>query len=559
MSELVVLAARRPLAERVRNALAAGAAFTVPELLDPSCLGLALAPDVAALLQGARTVVYLPKLAVGNAVGPDLEEAERTLSACAAAGVSHLVVISSAEVYGATPRNPGFVEESRQVGRAVRNAISAAWLAFEARAQELVGVLPDTKLSVLRPSAVPVRGGDDYFSRLLSGRFSVTLAGHDPSLQILSPVDLAGAIACVAERSDGGTWNVAPDGVIPVRAALELADAVSIALPRAVQGRPRRMLAALGLSAPIDQLDYIRYSWTVSTRKLKRELGFAPTRSSAEALADFLGQTVTRDGVSPERMAPFDDFGMDKEYLARQGRKLFGFLARYYWRIEIEGLEHVPRTGAGILAGMHRGLVAWDGVMVLHLLSQRLQRFPRFLVHPTGFQFPFVFDFTTKLGGLVACQENADYVLEHGELLGIFPEGIRGVFTMYRDAYRLRKFGRHDFVKIALRHGAPIIPFIIVGSAESYPIVGKVDWSWWTRKTEWPYFPITPTLFPLVPAPLPAKWCIRFLPPIDVAARYGSDAAKQPAVIRAISDEVKQQMESAIAEVRGRRKSVFFG
>ncbi|MFI5308998.1 MAG: 1-acyl-sn-glycerol-3-phosphate acyltransferase, partial [Polyangiales bacterium] len=192
------------------------------------------------------------------------------------------------------------------------------------------------------------------------------------------------------------------------------------------------------------------------------------------------------------------------------------------------------------------------------LLSQRLHRYPRFLVHPTGFQFPFVFDFTTKLGGIMACQENADYVLERDELLGIFPEGLRGVFTLYREAYQLRKFGRHDFVKIALRHGAPIIPFVIVGSAETYPIVAKIDWDWWTRKTDWPYFPITPTLFPLFPAPLPSKWYVRFLPPVDVS-QHPPEAARDAALVRELSDRVKKQMEEAMAELSRDRKTLFFG
>jgi 1-acyl-sn-glycerol-3-phosphate acyltransferase/nucleoside-diphosphate-sugar epimerase len=560
MSDVVLLAAPTALATRLLPVLQSVEGPGEVHRITPEALASGQLPATKARIVAG---VYVPTLAAAPQVGPSADEAYAALRSLFSSGAEQVVLVSSAEIYGASPRNPGFLDETRvNVVRAQRATISAAWLELETLAQQLAVEHASVKLKILRACPTLVRGSQDYFSRLLLGRLAVTLAGHDPSLQLLSPDDLGRAIVCALTHAKAGVWNIAPDSVIPIRAALELCRAVRVAVPRELQLHPRRWLSALGLAEPVERLDYIRYSFTIGTRKAKQELGFVPTRGSAEALMEFLGDSFVPAGTaapSGENARSYDDFGMDKDYLAARSRGLFEFLARYYWRIEVEGLEHVPKSGAGILAGLHRGLVAWDGVMILHLLSQRMNRYPRFLVHPTGFQFPFVFDFTTKLGGIVACQENADYVLEHDELLGIFPEGIRGVFSLYREAYQLRKFGRHDFVKIALRHGVPIVPFVIVGSAESYPIVAKFDWSWWTRKTEWPYFPITPTLFPLIPAPLPAKWHVRFLPPLDVAAEHGPEAARDPAIVRALSDRVKRQMEEAIADVTQRRKSIFFG
>jgi 1-acyl-sn-glycerol-3-phosphate acyltransferase len=197
--------------------------------------------------------------------------------------------------------------------------------------------------------------------------------------------------------------------------------------------------------------------------------------------------------------------------------------------------------------------------MALHLLVQNLRRYPRFLIHPGLIKFPFLFNYMTKLGGIIACQENAAYVLERDEMLGVFPEGIRGAFALYRDAYKLGKFGRDEYVKIALRHRAPIIPFITIGSAEIFPILTKIDWGWWKRATEWPAFPITPTFPFLPPIPLPAKWHTQFLPPIHIEQRYPPEAAGDPAMVRAISREVRTSMEEAIAEMLRRRKSIFYG
>jgi len=265
-----------------------------------------------------------------------------------------------------------------------------------------------------------------------------------------------------------------------------------------------------------------------------------------------------RESGAIEPAGGFDDFGMDKAYIAAYSRTLFRFLHDYYWRIEVKGLGNVPSHGRALLDGIHRGLMPWDGVMALHLLTKTISRYPRFLIHPTLLRFPFLFNFMTKLGGIVACQENADYVLQREEMLGIFPEGINGAFMLYRDAYRLGKFGRNDFVKMALRNRAPIVPFVTVGSAEIFPILKKLDWRWWKRHTEWPCFPLTPT-FPFLPVPLPSKWHTQFLATIHVENKYPPEAADDPKIVRAISDEVRAVMEEATNKMLSRRKSIFYG
>jgi len=148
-------------------------------------------------------------------------------------------------------------------------------------------------------------------------------------------------------------------------------------------------------------------------------------------------------------------------------------------------------------------------------------------------------------------------VLRQGGLLGVFPEGIHGAFTLYRDAYRLGKF-RDEYVKMALRHRAPIVPFVTVGSAEIFPILGRLEWRWWKRYTEWPFLPLTPT-FPLLPLPLPSKWHTCFLPPLDVGARYPAEAAHDAAIVRALGREVRASMQAAWADLLARRRSIFFG
>jgi len=229
----------------------------------------------------------------------------------------------------------------------------------------------------------------------------------------------------------------------------------------------------------------------------------------------------------------------------------------FYWRIEDKGAEYIPAQGRALLVGVHRGFMPFDGVMTLNTVVRRTGRIPRFLTHPALLKFPFLANFMTKLGGVVACQESADRVLESGEILGIYPEGIHGAFTLYRDAYKLHAFGRDAYVKLALRHRAPIVPFVTVGSAEIFPIFARIRSRRWTSYAGWPFIPITPT-FPFLPVPLPSKWHTQFLPPVHVE-QYAPEAADDPVVVKTISREVRARMQQAFDDMRSLRKSIFFG
>jgi 1-acyl-sn-glycerol-3-phosphate acyltransferase len=161
----------------------------------------------------------------------------------------------------------------------------------------------------------------------------------------------------------------------------------------------------------------------------------------------------------------------------------------------------------------------------------------------------------TGLGGINACRENGDWVLRQGELLGVFPEGIRGAFARYRNAYTLRRF-RPDYVRFALEHQVPIVPFVVVGSAEIFPVLAKLQWNWWKRLSEWPCLPLTPTLSTL---PLPSKWHVQFLEPLDLRRQYGPEAAEDGDLIRRLNLEVHGRMDRALQALVARRHHIFRG
>lgn len=510
--------------------------------------GRVLPPDLPALLrqEGSDTVVFSPWAMKAGA--PDLAAAEAVFVALAAAGVRRALVLSSAAVYGPNPHNPGLVSEGRLTLRHRHNPIAAGWLALEALARRHLARGAGAALTVLRPAALPLADDRSPLGALLRRRLVFRVLGHDPSVQVLAPDDLARAVCRALEAGATGTYNVAPDGVIPLRQALRQVGVWSVPLPYLWQRLLRAAAAPLGLSAPPAALDYLRYNWTVSGAKIKSEAGFVPRQASTAVIADAV---PARPGA-PEKHRAYDDFGLDEEYCAARGRDVARLLRRY-WRLEHRGLENVPRRGAAVLVGVHRGFMPWDGVLTVHLVAEGRGRVPRFLIHPGLVKFPFLHDFMTKQGGAIACQENADHLLGRGDLLAIFPEGIHGAFALYRDAYRVGAFWRNDCVRMALRHRAPIVPFVTLGSAEAFPIVAKVECAWWKRYAEWPYLPVTP------PLPLPSKWHMQFLPPLDVGARYPPEAAGDEGVVRAVGEEVRRRLEETLTWMRRRRPSLFYG
>lgn len=482
--------------------------------------------------------VYLPVMSDADGTIPNEDKAQPIFERAALFGGCHFVLLSSALIYGIGPGRQPLVTESYSSPGQGSNCIADRWKCLESLAvQRLNGRIP---LTILR--LCPLAGSESFPARLLSRRFTAALPGHDPVFQFLSVSDLAAAIMCVLDQGVAGIFNVAPDTVVPLRKAVRAAKGIPLALPRTLQRALR----------PAQQLEYLRYSWTISGEKLQREIGFSPRHSSLAAL-----MSNGSSGQIPAEDVGFDLFGMDKNYIRFFGKTLFRFLSDFYWRIEDKGTEHIPTSGPAVLTGVHRGFMPLDGVMALHTVVKRVGRYPRFLTHPALLKFPFLFNFMTKLGGVVASQESADHILKSNQLLGIFPEGIHGAFSYYRDSYKLHAFGRDAFVKLALRHRAPIVPFVTVGSAEIFPIFAKIKSRRWTRYTDWPCIPITPT-FPLLPLPLPSKWHTQFLPPVSTE-KYPPDAAEDRKVVSEISREVRRRMQMAFKDMLARRRSIFFG
>ncbi|TKS99581.1 lysophospholipid acyltransferase family protein [Streptomyces lasalocidi] len=191
---------------------------------------------------------------------------------------------------------------------------------------------------------------------------------------------------------------------------------------------------------------------------------------------------------------------------------VLGPLLRLLFRPRIEGLEHVPETGAAIVAGNH--LSFSDHFLMPAVLKRRIT----FLAKAEYFTGPGIkgrltaaffrsagqipVDRSGKEAGQAAIREGLG-VLGKGELLGIYPEGTRS-----HDG-RLYK-GKVGVAVMALRAGVPVVPCAMIGTFEAQP-PGTV----------------VPRLRPVA---------IRFGEPLDFSRYTGMENEK--AVLRAVTDEI---------------------
>jgi len=220
----------------------------------------------------------------------------------------------------------------------------------------------------------------------------------------------------------------------------------------------------------------------------------------------------------------------------------------------------VPHDGGALLVANHAGgLWALDAAMTAFAVRREhpAQRPLRMLSADLVFQTPGFGAVARKAGATLACNADAERLLASGELVGVWPEGFKGIGKSYSQRYKLQRFGRGGFVHAALATGVPIIPVSIVGSEEAHPVLA--DAKLVARLLNLPYFPLTPTfpwLGPLGLVPLPSKWYIEFGTPVQTA-HYGAQAAEDPALLFELTDRVRETIQSTLYRLLVQRRSVW--
>ena len=276
-----------------------------------------------------------------------------------------------------------------------------------------------------------------------------------------------------------------------------------------------------------------------------------------ERLADglaFLRRRITGD-------YRIDEFGFDPDLTDHAVLPLLRPIFERWFRVEVSGVEHVPAEGGALVVANHSGGIAWDAVMTAVAVHDHHpeHRHLRMLGADLVFRMPVVGEIARKAGNTLACQLDTERLLRCGELVGVWPEGFKGIGKPFSERYKLQRFGRGGFVGTALRTGVPIVPCSIVGAEEIHPMLGNAKTL--ARLLGLPYFPLTPT-FPWLGAlgavPLPSKWLIEFGAPIETAD-FGSGAAEDPMLVFNLTDQVRETIQETLYRLLLRRRSAFGG
>lgn len=222
-------------------------------------------------------------------------------------------------------------------------------------------------------------------------------------------------------------------------------------------------------------------------------------------------------------------------------------ILRKYFRLQVEGIEHIPKRGAALITPNHSGYTGFDALVLSHQIHRLSGRIPRVMTH----HFWFLTETTAlpaqKLGFVEATFDNGVNLLKKNNLVMLFPEGEYGNFKPTHEAYTLQEFKR-GFVRMALRQQCPIIPTIVIGAEETHINLSQLKFSKYLRGAVIP--------LPLNVIPLPVKWKIRFLPPVYLP--YKPEAAEDSELVHDIANDIRDRMQDAIKEELAKRGSIFF-
>ena len=252
-----------------------------------------------------------------------------------------------------------------------------------------------------------------------------------------------------------------------------------------------------------------------------------------------------------------DEYGFDAEVTERFFMAALRPVAQKWFRIEVRGIENIPAEGGALVVSNHSGTIPVDGLMTMVSIHDHAGRHLRPLGADLVFRLPVVGSLARKGGATLACSEDAERMLRDGELVGVWPEGFKGIGKPFSERYKLQRFGRGGFVSAALRTGVPIVPLSVVGAEEIYPLVGNVPSL--ARLLGVPYIPITPLfpwLGPLGLVPLPSKWLLEFGEPIRTD-EYEAGAAEDPMLVFNVTDQVRETIQHTLYSLLRERESVF--
>ena len=167
-----------------------------------------------------------------------------------------------------------------------------------------------------------------------------------------------------------------------------------------------------------------------------------------------------------------------REWFYHPGCAIIGFVSRLLWRASIEGVEHLPRSGAFILVANHCSNL--DPLMMGWASGHQIGRVVHFMAKIEMRRWPIIGWLATQSGvyfvrrgeGDRAAQRFSLEALAAGRPIAMFPEGTRSRNGHLRE-------GKPGAALIAMRSGAPLVPAAVSGTHRIFP--GRSRWPRPTR------------------------------------------------------------------------------
>ena len=249
----------------------------------------------------------------------------------------------------------------------------------------------------------------------------------------------------------------------------------------------------------------------------------------------------------------YDAYGFHPDWL-RRAAVVSALMYRHYFRVETHGIEKIP-AGRVLLICNHAGQLPFDGAMLSMalLLDAEPPRLARPMAEYWVSRLPFISRAAARTGALVGTRENCAHMLERGECVMVFPEGVRGMNKLFSERYKLQRFGQ-GFLRLALETQTPIVPVGLVGSEEQQPGIANLKRV--AQMLGMPALPITPTfplLGPLGLLPLPTRYRFYFGEPLW----FEGDASDDDLVIARHIARVRRAIERLLARGLRERRGVF--
>jgi len=252
--------------------------------------------------------------------------------------------------------------------------------------------------------------------------------------------------------------------------------------------------------------------------------------------------------------ARLDEHGMDAEMLVR-ARAVLDFFLGSWWRVDVQGADLLPDQPF-VLVANHGGTLHWDAAVLRATLARQVTpRELRPLLDPGALAAPLVGPFLVRMGAAPLRPDVALSLLGRGSCICLFPEGPREAPRPWADRYRLTRFGRGGFARIAALARAPIVPCAIVGSEEAAAPFDRRGWL--AESLHLPLLALAPAL-PLAGLlswlPLPSRWSIRFGQPI---APPPPERAEDAMAVAAAGERVRAELQRMLDADLAARRSVF--